>query len=532
MGTPHGMNGDHERSIAQAVARGDAKPGERARRMIATGRRVRWLRWWSFFSAAVWTVPRSIAVENWDRFWYLGMFWIGIGVSTVSVGMLLALDDQIRKRVQHHGTFIHVSALPENDRDLPRFRDALAGRGRDPGVDLSEVITVHEAVGTYRSESGLDQTFHRLRDNLRHALRADDVGVPTNLTPNMLWPVAIGIGHTLAELAGDDTNPGERVRLWYLRPEGSLRDWPDLNWYAGEITDVIDLPDLAERWQRPPLHEQLSELGETLGVAERNELRQSEQRTTAVVLGISSEIPRGTSSSSFERRMAGIEHHLTISPADGGRLRPEQFGSAAVYAAGSILRAMESGRGDVLVFGAMPKQVAVALGYLLATWSGEDMEWLHRCRFQHFQVDVEKFDEVRVAPTGSYPERAKANEAGAVVGDMLLAGTTRLVNLTPYELNLYEGGRVVLTLPADGRVARVTDVEGTQPELDVGSHIPLATVTAGAIENLPEPCDGTAYVVSRATAAACTGRDDVLFPYPEHRQEDRIVGSRGLARHR
>lgn len=110
----------------------------------------------------------------------------------------------------------------------------------------------------------------------------------------------------------------------------------------------------------------------------------------------------------------------------------------------------------------------------------------------------------------------------------------QLINLTPHPLTLIgQDGAVLLTQAPDGPMARCAEDrrELGAVTLQDGASVPLRSVGFGAVTGLPAPRDGVLYVVSRATAEAATGRDDVVYPDEQVRDDDgRIIGCRALAR--
>lgn len=106
----------------------------------------------------------------------------------------------------------------------------------------------------------------------------------------------------------------------------------------------------------------------------------------------------------------------------------------------------------------------------------------------------------------------------------------KLVNLTPHEITIYTtssvevvdikgykalnvkaGEKPALILPPSGVIARASEVVERLPQIEIeGLEIPLIHKTMGDPVNLPEPVEGTMYIVSLATAKAATGRDDLL----------------------
>lgn len=79
------------------------------------------------------------------------------------------------------------------------------------------------------------------------------------------------------------------------------------------------------------------------------------------------------------------------------------------------------------------------------------------------------------------------------------------VNLTPHAIVLNDGN----SFPPSGDVARVTASYTAFDERGV------AKVTFGEVSSLPEPVDGTLYIVSALVAQAAK-RDDVVSPATGH----------------
>jgi hypothetical protein len=108
------------------------------------------------------------------------------------------------------------------------------------------------------------------------------------------------------------------------------------------------------------------------------------------------------------------------------------------------------------------------------------------------------------------------------------------VNLTPHDVTIFDGDIAVLTIPATGQVARVSELVHWLTSGPLGGGVDGLTVVLGAIENLPEPEDGVIYIVSMPTMmglrAAGSARTDVRYPYEQVRDSrGRIIGCRSLA---
>jgi hypothetical protein len=109
----------------------------------------------------------------------------------------------------------------------------------------------------------------------------------------------------------------------------------------------------------------------------------------------------------------------------------------------------------------------------------------------------------------------------------------KLVNLTPHPITLFlKDGRVIF-LPSEG-VARVREVreDAGELELEDGITVPLCRkFLSGEVEGLPEPQEGTVYIVSLLAAQRAweLGRTDVVAPGDYVRDgEGRIIGITSL----
>jgi hypothetical protein len=117
----------------------------------------------------------------------------------------------------------------------------------------------------------------------------------------------------------------------------------------------------------------------------------------------------------------------------------------------------------------------------------------------------------------------------------------QLINLTPHAIVLRSAGGADYAIAPSGDVARVATIAG-EPVVVEGIPVPVApAVTFGAVEGLPEPKPGVAYIVSGIVGAACAGRSDVFVPgtgptdgairHPKgHPEEGRIIAVTRLNR--
>ncbi len=114
----------------------------------------------------------------------------------------------------------------------------------------------------------------------------------------------------------------------------------------------------------------------------------------------------------------------------------------------------------------------------------------------------------------------------------------RIINLTPHPVRLLadEGGHaLIIEVPPSGTIARAeerTELEGHLQLGAEGARVPVYRVVRGQPVGLPEPEEGTIYIVSSPAAAAVReyfpDRRDVFVPYDS--SYGWIVGARGLAR--
>lgn len=99
------------------------------------------------------------------------------------------------------------------------------------------------------------------------------------------------------------------------------------------------------------------------------------------------------------------------------------------------------------------------------------------------------------------------------------------VNLTPHALNIKKNDDTIFTLPSESFV-RATQTQNKVKEID---NINFYETVYGKVEGLPEPQEGTIYIVSLITKMACPERDDLVTPGNLIRNEEgAIVGCEGL----
>ena len=105
----------------------------------------------------------------------------------------------------------------------------------------------------------------------------------------------------------------------------------------------------------------------------------------------------------------------------------------------------------------------------------------------------------------------------------------KFINLTPHEIKLVgENNEVKLVVEPSGQVARLSAKTVVIGDID---GIPLTTTEFGELEGLPEPEEGTLYIVSQLVAQQVPERQDVVIPNESVRDDKgRIIGCRSLGR--
>lgn len=103
----------------------------------------------------------------------------------------------------------------------------------------------------------------------------------------------------------------------------------------------------------------------------------------------------------------------------------------------------------------------------------------------------------------------------------------KFVNLTQHDLTIILENGDSLVLPASGEVARVTFSTQQVDEVD---GIPIyKTIYEPEVTRLPEPEDGTIFIVS-SLAAQTVRRQDVLAPTQLIRDDDgQVIAAGGFA---
>jgi len=95
-----------------------------------------------------------------------------------------------------------------------------------------------------------------------------------------------------------------------------------------------------------------------------------------------------------------------------------------------------------------------------------------------------------------------------------------IVNLTPHDITVISQGKSIVfpKFPTSARVSSKTEflTNFETPEM----RVPLTQVVFGELEGLPDPIEGTFYIVSRIVREAAKDRTDLLVPQGLIRDEN------------
>jgi len=96
-----------------------------------------------------------------------------------------------------------------------------------------------------------------------------------------------------------------------------------------------------------------------------------------------------------------------------------------------------------------------------------------------------------------------------------------LINLTPHIVTINGHGDASVAIKPEAVPARCTPKNVYVGTVEYqGEKFPVFRSEFGAVENLPEPKEGTKFIVSKVVADAVLGtRDDILIPGPAIRDD-------------
>ena len=107
----------------------------------------------------------------------------------------------------------------------------------------------------------------------------------------------------------------------------------------------------------------------------------------------------------------------------------------------------------------------------------------------------------------------------------------KIVNLTPHAIN-FQTDEGQVEIPPSGIVARVEEKTEVVGKVKIGDgHVPVIRKSFGQVQNLPEPREGTIYIVSLIVAQALAGTRSDIYVIGEsiRDKEGRVIGARSLA---
>ena len=107
------------------------------------------------------------------------------------------------------------------------------------------------------------------------------------------------------------------------------------------------------------------------------------------------------------------------------------------------------------------------------------------------------------------------------------------VNLTPHTLTVSATDGKIISIAPSGTVARCNQTVSVVDTVTVDGHkIQVTSVILGDVTDLPDPQDGTVFIVSRLVADKMRdSRKDLLIPGPLLRDKDgKVIGCDGFSR--
>lgn len=212
---------------------------------------------------------------------------------------------------------------------------------------------------------------------------------------------------------------------------------------------------------------------------------------------------------------------------------PVEYFRAAIRAIVAALRALLEDHERVVLVTSMPEAMQVPVGWMLQKQVAEAENGagsvLDRLYFAAYDQGLRDYAIVYLGEEADPRGLRAYAQARAVV-----RGIRRWVNLTRHDIVVLDdaASREILRIEPSGTVAILDEVIDRESSIaiDGENYIPTQTVTHSNTIGLEPRRDGVAYVVSRLTALANAGRDDLYFPHEEVRDEQgRILGCRVLA---
>jgi len=534
----------------------------------------------------------SLGVERGiDGEWRKVLFSVVVGIGFIVVVWVFRVGAscRLRRTACEIGSFFYISALraTHTDRDQQQFRRAMdmLQKERDNAGVLDNSLVWHEVNESIDTGASAGRAVSALRTNFRYAIRNDSKELPTNVMINAAWPLAVGFGYSAAELllAPEGThNANERrgvadrvaaictkgsgrhvgaggsqqqgVRVWYLPPANELDRVPYKNrvlrstdLMAGEMIDIgplcVPIQQTAHRPEsgthdgdavlivhatRAPAHR---DAVWRLIESEYEGRRQPQRYVVTCTAGPDGVVVRaGDSLTGHESARPQGQQHSGYDP-------PECFPEIARAVASEIAAYRELVTGKLLLSVRMSKEVALMVGVYLSKWNID----LSRCAFiappESDNSDRLEIWDLELGAPGSSRQLSPAGVTGSSTQVSNRADNAfTLLNATPHDVHLVDvDGRRRLTLPAMEHAVRVHELVEDCDVIDLGHHgstetVDLHSITYGEVDGLPPPQDGILLVVSRVAAYHARGRNDLVFPLDEVRDDGTIIGCQRFGR--
>ena len=437
-----------------------------------------------------------------------------LSFTVASVAILWCLSWLVTFQRRTNGTLYYLRILDERATDLHKKANAhsqkrsLDYRSVKRSIDLGTGRTVDVA-----------QVVEEARADLERAAATDDQSSAFELAPNAHWPIEFAIGY----------------------------QWP-----LPDTTVLIEF----DRDQKDPSFTEPSQVSESLQEIWSPNNRDFDSTLVHLDIHLSVGPPLSDHQvEAIERQLFGRTADSTVlvgwgtnGPTDGAARQAVAVGKdgvcpreAAELIARTMLEALDKHpRASVAVTLNTPKSVGVLAGRYVAAYlqkpnSGDQSRhWISPWRRLHlvarnktnFSAGTEGQAQIMRVHSSQpiEPPWWQPIPAGGVV-----------VNLTPHDLAVYEGDQIALSAPRSSVPARIAEMRDEPGMVSLNGCATTVVDVAylDDVTGLPDPVDGTFYVVSRITAQALRRRSDLLFPLDEVRNDDaQIIGCRALGRFR
>lgn len=439
---------------------------------------------------------------------------------------LLAWSVALRSKISRVGTVYYAQMLGVGMSDWHAKTAESLGRG------FNAVRMFDEPLGRLTDPTDVAKAVTKLADDVSLSMQHDETDTGYHLAPNLLWPAAVAFGSQITYR--------DSIRLMELEERAKVErgcspvrlSWSWRDRTSGDDPVRCEGPTALDGAQPSLVVLDLGEKGET-----------TVPRWRVNVYRVGAEGPDGHLAPGVRIVTPRTSRHgdgtVTATPWAAVRVASEALGRAIHEAPPG---------GLVFLMARMPKTVAVSLGRRLVAQEGPlcTERACHKSACRNPWSVLVPLNLVQGGQPGRYvPLRVHPEQPLTVLDSLALlertpaqpAGTAhdeaRLVNLTPHDVRILEGGHA-RTVPASGTVARI-DQESTPTRTVTFAAptggIPVAEVSyARSITGLPEPRAGVAYVVSRVLAERCR-RSDLYFPDGEVRDEKgQVVGCLRLGR--